>query len=167
MLDKSYYDKTDEIIAVYGKKPSSLIPIMHDIQETYRYLPGELMTYVAQQIGITESKAYSVATFYENFSFEPKGKYVIKVCDGTACHVRKSTPVKEYLCKALGLSDEKHTTDDLMFTVETVSCLGACGLAPALMVNDAVYSKMTPEKAEEMLNTLKAEAFGGEGGSEQ
>ena len=72
MLDKSYYEKTDEIIAVYGKDPSSLIPVMHDIQETYRYLPGELLTYVASQIGITESKAYSVATFYENFSFEPK-----------------------------------------------------------------------------------------------
>ena len=162
MLDKSYYEKADEIISIYGENPSSLIPIMHEIQETYRYLPGELLTYVAEQIGITEAKAYSVATFYENFSFEPKGKYVIKVCDGTACHVRKSTPVKEYICKALGLTDEKHTTDDLMFTVETVSCLGACGLAPALMVNDKVYSKMTPDKAAEMLESIRAE----EGGSE-
>ena len=149
MLEKSYYEKTDEIIAFYGRKPSSLIPIMHDIQDEYRYLPGELLTYVAGQIGITESKAYSVATFYENFSFEPKGKYVIKVCDGTACHVRKSTPVKEFLQSELGLSDEKHTTDDRMFTVEIVSCLGACGLAPAIMVNEEVHSKMTPEKAGE------------------
>ena len=69
---------------------SSLIPIMQDIQEVYRYLPGELLTYVAGEIGVKEAKAYSVATFYENFSFEQKGKYVIKVCDGTACHVRKS-----------------------------------------------------------------------------
>ena len=157
MLEQSYYEKADEIIASHGKDPSSLIPIMHEIQETYRYLPGELLTYVASRIGITESKAYSVATFYENFSFEPKGKYVIKVCDGTACHVRKSTPVREYLCKELGLTDNKHTTDDLLFTVETVSCLGACVLAPALMVNDKVYSKMTPEKAEEMLKELRAE----------
>lgn len=161
MLDQSYYQKTDEIIAAHGKNPASLIPIMHEIQETYRYLPGELLTYVAGQIGITESKAYSVATFYENFSFEPKGKYVIKVCDGTACHVRKSTPVREFLCKELGLSDAKHTTDDLMFTVETVSCLGACGLAPALMVNDKVYSKMTPEKADEMLKELRSQEQGG------
>ena len=168
MLDQSYYDKTDEIIAVYGRKPSSLIPIMHDIQDTYRYLPGELLTYVAEQIGITEAKAYSVATFYENFSFEPKGKYVIKVCDGTACHVRKSTPVREYLCKELQLDDNKHTTDDLMFTVETVSCLGACGLAPALMVNDAVYSTMTPEKAADMLQDLRGrEQKEQEGGSEE
>lgn len=161
MLDKTYYEKADEIISFYGKKPSSLIPIMHDIQEAYRYLPGELLTYVAEQIGITESKAYSVATFYENFSFEPKGKYVIKVCDGTACHVRKSTPVREYLQKELGLNNSKHTTDDLLFTVETVSCLGACGLAPALMVNEKVYSKMTPEKAEVMLQELRNEAEGG------
>ena len=161
MLEKSYYEKADEIIARYGRNPSSLIPVMHDIQDVYRYLPGELLTYVAGQIGVTESKAYSVATFYENFSFEPKGKYVIKVCDGTACHVRKSTPVKEFLQKELGLSDDKHTTDDLMFTVEVVSCLGACGLAPALMVNEEVHSKMTPEKAGEMLKDILNAEKGG------
>ena len=103
MLDQSYYKKTDEIIEHYGRKAASLIPIMQDIQAEYRYLPGELLTYVAAQIGVKEAKAYSVATFYENFSFEPKGKYVIKVCDGTACHVRKSMPVKEALMKELGL----------------------------------------------------------------
>ena len=86
MLDQSFYQKADEIIAFYGKKPASLIPIMQDIQGVYRYLPEELLTYVAEQIGVTEAKAFSVATFYENFSFDAKGKYVIKVCDGTACH---------------------------------------------------------------------------------
>ena len=90
MLDQSYYQKADEIIAFYGKKPSSLIPVMQDIQGVYRYLPGELLTYIAKEIGVKEAKAYSVATFYENFSFEQKGKYVIKVCDGTACHRTKS-----------------------------------------------------------------------------
>ena len=125
MLDQSYYSKTDEIIQHYGRSAASLIPIMQDIQAEYRYLPGELLTYVAEQIGITEAKAYSVATFYENFSFEPKGKYVIKVCDGTACHVRNSVPVREALIKELGLSAKKHTTDDMMFTLEIVSCLGA------------------------------------------
>ena len=127
MLDQSYYAKTDEIIEHYGPKPASLIPIMQDIQAEYRYLPGELLTYVASKIGVTEAKAYSVATFYENFSFEPKG-IRHQVCDGTACHVRKSMPVKEALMKELGLSNKKHTTDDMLFTVETVSCLGACGL---------------------------------------
>ena len=155
MLDETYYRTTDEIIARYGKKDSALIPIMQDIQTQYRYLPGELLSYVASQIGITETKAYSVATFYENFSFEAKGKYVIKVCDGTACHVRHSMPVLEALWKELGLSKKKHTTDDMMFTVETVSCLGACGLAPTMMVNEQVHPSMTPEKALALLEELR------------
>ena len=102
MLDISYYEKTDEIIAQYTCEEKSLIPIIQGIQEEYRYLPPELLTYVA----------YSVASFYENFSFEAKGKYVIKVCDGTACHVRKSIPILEGLYKELGLGKKKHTTDD-------------------------------------------------------
>ena len=133
MLDETYYRTTDEIIARYGKKDSALIPIMQDIQAQYRYLPGELLSYVASQIGITETKAYSVATFYENFSFEAKGKYVIKVCDGTACHVRHSAPVLEALWKELG----------------------ACGLAPTIMVNDQVHPSMTPEKALALLEELR------------
>lgn len=157
MLDQSYYDKVDEIIERYGRKASALIPIMQDIQGEYRYLPGELLTYVAREIGIREAKAYGVATFYENFSFEPKGKYVIKVCDGTACHVRKSAPILEALFKELGLSPKKHTTDDMLFTVETVSCLGACGLAPTMTVNDEVHPKMTPEKALALINELRGE----------
>ena len=160
MLDQSYYQKADEIIAFYGKKPSSLIPVMQDIQGVYRYLPGELLTYIAKEIGVKEAKAYSVATFYENFSFEQKGKYVIKVCDGTACHVRKSAAILDAFMKELGLSDKKHTTDDMLFTVETVSCLGACGLAPTMMVNDDVHPRMTPEKADELIDKLR----GGEQG---
>ena len=155
MLDESYYRKTDEIISRYIRDARSLIPIMQEIQAEYRYLPGELLSYVAKEIGITEAKAYSVATFYENFSFEAKGKYVIKVCDGTACHVRHSTPVLEALKKELGLSKKKHTTDDMLFTVETVSCLGACGLAPTMMVNEQVHPSMTPEKALALIEELR------------
>ena len=155
MLDASYYRKTDELIARYGRQARALIPVMQDIQAEYRYLPPELLTYVAKEIGITEAKAYSVATFYENFSFEAKGKYVIKVCDGTACHVRHSTPILEALWKELGLSKKKHTTDDMMFTVETVSCLGACGLAPAMMVNEKVYGAMNPDKVVALIEELR------------
>lgn len=158
MLDQSYYDKTDAIINEHGREQRALIPIMQDIQSEYRYLPPELLTYVAKQIGITEAKAYSVATFYENFSFEQKGKYVIKVCDGTACHVRKGTLILERIYKDLGLSKDKHTTDDMMFTVETVSCLGACGLAPVLTVNDVVHASMTPEKVSDLLVELRGAA---------
>ena len=158
MLEQSYYDKADEIIQQYGPKPASLIPVMQDIQAEYRYLPAELLTYVAGKIGVTKAKAYSVATFYENFSFEAKGKYVIKVCDGTACHVRHSTPVLEALWKELGLSKDKHTTDDMLFTVETVSCLGACGLAPAIMVNEQVHPAMNPEKVVALIQELRGNA---------
>ena len=158
MLDASYYRKTDEIISRYVREARSLIPIMQDIQAEYRYLPAELLSYVAKEIGITEAKAYSVATFYENFSFEAKGKYVIKVCDGTACHVRKSVPILEKLRSELGLSEQKKTTEDQLFTVETVSCLGACGLAPALTVNGEVHPAMTPDKVVELIGDLRKEA---------
>ena len=155
MLDASFYKKTDEIISKYAREQKSLIPIMQDVQAEFRYLPAELLSYIAKQINITEAQAYSVATFYENFSFEAKGKYVIKVCDGTACHVRHSTPVLEALWKELGLSKKKHTTEYMLFTVETVSCLGACGLAPTMMVNEQVYPSMTPEKAIALIAELR------------
>ena len=157
MLDTSYYEKTDQIIAQYSCEEKSLIPIIQGIQEEYRYLPPELLTYVAEKLGISEAKAYSVASFYENFSFEPKGKYVIKVCDGTACHVRKSTTILERIYSELGLSKDKVTTEDMLFTVETVSCLGACGLAPVLTVNDKVYPSMTPDDAAQLLQKLREE----------
>jgi NADH-quinone oxidoreductase subunit E len=98
-----------------------------------------------------------VATFYENFSLEPKGKYVIKICDGTACHVKKSIPILNALRNELDLSEQKKTTDDLLFTVETVSCLGACGLAPVITINDKVYPKVTPEGVIELLDSIRKE----------
>lgn len=157
MVEQSFYDKADEIIAQHGTSKNSLIPVIQDIQAEYRYLPPELLSYVAEKLGINEAKAYSVATFYENFSFEAKGKYIIKVCDGTACHVRKSTAILNKLREELKLTPEKHTTEDMLFTLETVSCLGACGLAPALTVNDKVYPAMTPEKVVELIAELKKE----------
>lgn len=149
------YGVVDGIIDGLGNRQSAIIAILQNIQEHYRYLPKEVFPYLSEKLGISQAKIYSVATFYENFSLKPKGKYVIKVCDGTACHVRKSIPILERLRKELELSEAKATTDDLYFTVETVSCLGACGLAPVLTVNDKVYPAMTPEKAAELLNELK------------
>lgn len=148
----------DAILAVYPKDESSTIAILQDIQEHYNYLPKEIFPHVAKAIGIGEARLYGVATFYENFSLEPKGKYVIRCCDGTACHVRGSIPILERLRADLGLADGKATTDDLCFTVETVSCLGACGLAPVITVNGAVYPAMTPDKATELLKELRAKA---------
>jgi NADH-quinone oxidoreductase subunit E len=149
------YSKLDSILEKHEFKASSIIAILQDTQETYRYLPKEIFAYLSEKLGVSRAKIYSVATFYENFSLEPKGKYVIKICDGTACHVRKSIPILDKLRKELGLSEAKHTTDDLMFTVETVSCLGACGLAPVITVNEKVHAAMTPEKAVELLNVLR------------
>lgn len=148
------YEKLDEILTIHNYDPSLVIAIMQDIQKEYRYLPEAALSYVAKKLGISDAKIYGVATFYENFSLEPKGKYVIKVCDGTACHVRKSVPILEEIRKQLGVTDKKPTTDDMLFTVETVSCLGACGLAPVCTVNDVVYPAMTPEKARNMLKEI-------------
>jgi NADH-quinone oxidoreductase subunit E len=148
----------DEILHKYGYEKSSIIPILQETQAKYRYLPKEAFSYLSEHLGISTAKIYSIATFYENFSLEPKGKYVIKICDGTACHVRKSIPILERLQKELGLTATKVTTDDRMFTIETVSCLGACGLAPVLTVNEQVYPGMTPDKAQELLVKLKEES---------
>ena len=148
-------DRVDQIIDSYGCQRHHLIAIMQDIQAEYKYLSPEVLERIAEKLDVGVAKVYSVATFYENFSFEAKGKYVIKVCDGTACHVRHSTPVLEALWKELGLSKKKHTTDDMLFTVETVSCLGACGLAPTLMVNEQVHPSMTPEKALALIAELR------------
>ncbi|MDL2207981.1 NAD(P)H-dependent oxidoreductase subunit E, partial [Desulfovibrio sp. OttesenSCG-928-M16] len=113
--------------------------------------------YLSRAIAVSEARIYSVATFYENFSLEPKGLYVIKICDGTACHVRRSIPILERLRKELELSEHKVTTDDLNFTLETVSCLGACGLAPVLTINDKVFPAMTPDKASGLIMSLREE----------
>ena len=152
------FSVVDAIVDDHGAKPSAVIAILQAIQEHYHYLPREIFEHLSVRLALPCARIYSVATFYENFSLEPKGKYVIKVCDGTACHVRKSVPILERLRKELELSASKATTDDLLFTVETVSCLGACGLAPVLTVNDKVYPAMTPDKASELIKALKEES---------
>ena len=149
------YSVLDLAIEKYGNKERSLIAILQRAQESYRYLPKEIFPYLSKKLGISEAKIYGVATFYENFSLEKKGKYVIKVCDGTACHVRHSIPILEAMRKELGLSEAKKTTDDGLFTVETVSCLGACSSAPALMLNDVIYPSMSPEKAVGLIHELQ------------
>ncbi len=149
------YSVIEDILAKCGAKQSSIIAILQAVQEHYHYLPSEIFPYVAEKLNMSEARIYSVATFYENFSLEKKGKYVIKFCDGTACHVRGSVPILDKVRAELGLSTKKKTTDDQLFTVETVSCLGACGLAPVMTVNEEVHPSMTPEKAMEVINEIK------------
>jgi len=151
MNEKFDVSAVDAIIDRHGCKPSSVISILQDVQEHYRYLPQEAFSHLASRLGLSCARIYSVATFYENFSLEPKGKYIIKICDGTACHVRKSIPILERFQRELNLSNDKKTTDDKMFTVETVACIGACGLAPVITANEKVYAAMTPDRAPEVI----------------
>ncbi len=146
--------KLDPIIENYRGKAGSLIPVLHKVQTEIGYLPIEAQKYVADSLQLPYSKVFGVATFYTQFSLEPKGEYVIHVCDGTACHVRGSTDILKELREQLELTEEKITTDDLQFTLETVSCLGACGLAPVMTINDKVYGGMTPEKIKNVLAEL-------------
>lgn len=158
MFKTSYKDKVNEIILRHNSDKKKIISIIQEVQKEYHYLPEEVLVYIADTIDISHAKIYGIATFYENFSLEQKGKNIIKICDGTACHVRNSIPILKAIYKELNLSDKKNTTDDMLFTVETVSCLGACGLAPVITVNDVVYPKMTPEAVVELLNSIKKEA---------
>ena len=150
------FQKVCEILDRYNHDSSKLIPILQLVQNEYRYLPEEVLTYVATSLGIPPARVYGVATFYAHFALAPKGKYIVKLCDGTACHVKKSIPILEALHNRLGLSESVTTTPDLLFTVETVSCLGACGLAPVVVINEDVHGQMTPEKTVELIDNIIA-----------
>ena len=148
----------DSILEKYDCDNTRIIAIMQDVQEHYRYLPQDALSYIAKKVGMSESKLYGVATFYGNFSLNAKGKYVMKVCRGTACHVRKSGTILQALYEATGTSDTKPTSEDGLFSIEIVSCLGACGLSPVVMVNETVHAAMTPDKARELVAQLREEA---------
>ena len=147
--------RASEIIDSYGCQQCNLIAIMQEIQAEYKYLSEDTLTLIAEKLGVSTAKVYSVATFYENFSLEAKGKYIIKVCAGTACHVRKSQPIYDAIHDYLGLTGKKKTSADGMFTLETVACLGACGLAPVMTIDGEVHSKMTPEAALALLEDIR------------
>ena len=145
-----------EVVAAHNAAPSHLIAILQEIQAEFKYLSEEALTLVAELLHQSTAQVYSVATFYENFSLEAKGKHIIKICTGTACHVRKSEPIYDALYKELGLSGRRHTSSDGLFTLETVACLGACGLAPVMTIDGEVHSKMTPEAAVALIHEIRA-----------
>ena len=149
--------RASEIIDAYECKQSNLIAILQEIQAEYNYLSEEALKLVAEKLGVSTAKVYSVATFYENFSLEAKGKHIIKVCAGTACHVRKSGPIYDAIRDYLNLTGKKKTSDDGMFTLETVACLGACGLAPVMTIDGEVHAKMTPDAALALLEQIRKE----------
>lgn len=143
------------IIESHGHSSANLIAILQDVQAEYNYLSEANLTLIADTLGLSVSKVYSVATFYENFSLEAKGKHIIKVCAGTACHVRRSGPIYDAIYEYLGLHGKKKTSDDGLFTLETVACLGACGLAPVMTIDGEVHAKMDPESALALLEDIR------------
>ena len=150
--------KLDEIIQSYDCKKSNLIAILQKVQEVYRYLPEEALIYIGTKIeGLSPATVFGVATFYAQFSLEPKGKYEIKVCDGTACHVRGSMPVLNAIRAKLNMPEGQLTSGNGLFSLETVSCLGACGLAPVVVINEKVYPQMTSDAITIVLDTLMKE----------
>ncbi|MGE5399194.1 MAG: NADH-quinone oxidoreductase subunit NuoE [Ignavibacteriales bacterium] len=148
------FGKVCEILDRYSNDSAKLIPILQAVQEEYRYLPEEVLTFVATSLNLSPARVYGVATFYSHFALEPKGKYVIRVCDGTACHVKGSMSLVEVLMEKLDLDEKRHTTPDMLFTLETVSCLGACGLAPVMIINEDIHGQMTAEKTVSLIDQI-------------
>ena len=144
-------EKVLSILAAHENNAANLIAILQDVQAEYNYLSEANLTLIADTLDISVSRVYSVATFYENFSLEAKGKHIIKVC-----HVRKSGPIYDAVYEYLGLSGKKKTSDDGLFTLETVACLGACGLAPVMTIDGEVHAKMDPETALALLEDIRA-----------
>lgn len=146
---------------IVEKHDGLLIPVLQDIQERYTYLAEELLRQVARTTGISLRDVYGVATFYSAFSFTPKGRYVITVCLGTACHVRGARRIIDVLSKRLGI-EPGETTPDLKFTLETLSCLGCCAIGPTVVVDGEYYGQMTPRKVIGQIERLSKKRVSGD-----
>lgn len=146
-----------EILDRYRGQRDALITVLEEIQEHYGYLPRRELLYTARELGFPLAQVYGAATFYNLFRFEPPGRYVVRICKGTACHVRRADGILDLLKEKLGIH-EAETTPDGLFTLQTVACVGACSLAPVMVVNDMTYGNMTPDKAWQALAHLRAEA---------
>ena len=147
----------EEIIHNYPAEQRYSLAIMQDMQRQFNYIPRDGMEALAEYLGCALSVLYSMATFYKALSLKPKGKHIIKLCDGTACHIRGSMTLKEGVTRALGI-DDGETTEDGLFSLELVNCLGSCALAPVMVVDDVYYGKMTMEKLPEVINEYREEA---------
>ncbi|MBU2495127.1 MAG: NAD(P)H-dependent oxidoreductase subunit E [Candidatus Omnitrophica bacterium] len=154
-MEKLSKREVAKIIFKYqGKKKGYLLSLLQDIQQKYNYLPPEVLEFASRKLSVSRSKIYGLATFYAQFSLTERGKYIIKVCEGTACHVKNSANVKERIKEFLGLENDG-TTSDKKFTLETVACLGTCFLAPVMMVDSAYYGELDPGQAITILKELK------------
>lgn len=143
-----------EILARYGKKERYLIPVLQEAQEEYGYLPEEVLKEIAVGLDLSLSQVYGVVTFYSQFHQEPRGNNIIRVCMGTACHVRGGEEILNAIKDELKIGAGE-TTEDLEFTLESVACIGACGLAPVIMINDDTHGRLTPESIPEIISKYK------------
>jgi NADH-quinone oxidoreductase subunit E len=149
------------VIEKYGKIKGSLINMLQDIQDIYGYLPERAMEYIAEKTENKKATIYGVATFYTQFRLNPIGKHLILQCQGTACHVNGSKEVSKAMCEYLNIKPGE-TTEDMLFTLEDVACLGCCSLAPVIMINGEAYGNLTPKKAIKILEEIKANESKGE-----
>ena len=150
--------KVDEILNKFKKEEASLIPVLQEVQGVFRYLPKEALERVSKRLRVPLSKIYGVVTFYSQFYLTPRGKHVVRCCQGTACHVRGAKNALDAISRELKVGPGE-TTKDMKFTLETVACLGSCALAPVIMVDGDYYGKLTPEK---VTPVLKQYTEGGE-----
>lgn len=148
------FDKVEQILEKYGHKKEMLIKILLEVQKEYRHIPREVVNYIGVALGIPPAKIYGVATFYAQFSLKPKGEYTILVCDGTACHMEGSMNLIKAIEEEVGIKPGE-VTQDLKFSLDKVGCLGACALAPAMVINGEVYGHLNAEKVKEILRSLK------------
>ena len=137
-------DKADSILAKYQDTKGALIPVLQATQNAYGYLPKEILIHISKEMDIAISQIYGVVTFYSQFHLQPRGKNIIRVCQGTACHVRGAKTILEAVEQNIGIKPGE-TSADALFTLETVACIGACGLAPVLMINDDTHGRLTPD----------------------
>ncbi|WP_448375746.1 NADH-quinone oxidoreductase subunit NuoE [Fervidobacterium sp.] len=153
MLTRTY-SKVEEILKKYEYRKEMLIKILLEVQKEYRHIPRDVVNYIGTALGIPPAKIYGVATFYAQFSLKPKGEYTILICDGTACHMEGSMSLVKAIEEEVGIKPGE-VTADLKFSLDKVGCLGACALAPAMVINDEVYGKLDGEKVKEILRKLK------------
>ena len=146
----SEYARLAELLEEYKGQRGALIPVLQQAQDIFGYLPEPVLQKIAEHFRLPLSQVYGVATFYAQFHLEPRGRHVIRVCQGTACHVRGSAKILERVEQELGIK-KGETTEDLRFTIEPVACLGACGLAPVMMVDDNTHGRLKPDMIPDIL----------------
>jgi len=144
------FKQLERIIAVHKGRPGSLIPVMHEAQELFGYLPLDVQAAIAEGLDVPLADVYGVATFYSKFTLQPKGKYQINVCLGTACYVKGSQLILDKIAEMLNISVGE-TTADGIFSLDATRCIGACGMAPVMTINDQVYGQLTVESAEKVI----------------